>query len=1177
MSERIFRFWSRFSKYTSGLAIAFGVMVLTGWALHIQRLKGIIPGQVAVKANSGICFLLLGVALWLAVSGGRGRFARVTSGLLALLASFIGLLSFLEYWKGWDLGIDQLLFTAGSDDFPGSVRLALMSPVAAADFFLLGIAIAVVNVKGRWWHVLQTSLSSVAAVAAMFGILDFVIDPQHTHTHIAPITALILFLVSFAVLCPRTDVGLGALLLSKTMGGMLCRRLLPASILIPIAISWLRWRGQQSGLFSDWTGLVIMTISSGILLAGLTVWTAFAIDRADAERSKAEASVRSLAAIVNSSNDAIIGKTLDGIVTSWNPSAEATYGYSADEMIGQPVSRIVPPDRLDEFHGLLQRLRNGETIRYYETERVRKDGRRIPVSVSISPLKDEAGKIVGASTIARDITERKEADEELRRVSRYSRSLIEASLDPLVTISKEGKITDVNEATEKATGFGRERLIGSDFCDYFTEPEKAREGYDHVFKEGLVRDYPLAIRNRSGSVLNVLYNATVFNDADGEVEGVFAAARDITERKRAEEEAIAARGRLALAMSAAKAGSFEWNIVSNVDVWSPEKEVLYGLRPGQFNGTHQDWEAFVLPEDLPQVKAQVEVALRTGDFASEFRIRRRDNGEIRWMSSRAKVVFDDAQSPLRMVGINLDITERKQAEEKLVEASRYARSLIEASLDPLVTISADGKITDVNQATVKVTGITRERLIGSDFSEYFTEPEKARQGYRKAFTSGLVRDYSLTLRHISGTAMDVLYNATVFRNALGEVEGVFAAARDVTDLKRTEQELRLSRERLALALKAGHSGTFDWDMQNNVNLWTPEVEEVHGLAPEEFGGTFEDWEALVVPEDLPAAKACIESSLRTGEFVGDWRIRRRNDAQIRWITARAKVLNDDKGKPWRMIGLNMDVTERKQAEEEVRRLNSELEQRVVQRTAQLEAANKELEAFTYSVSHDLRAPLRHISGFSKILAEEFAGSLPPEAQHHVQRIQEGTRRMGQLVDDLLNLGRVGRKELSLQVAGLRSIVDEVIQNLKSDIGDRNLEWQIRDLPYVECDTALMRQVFQNLLSNALKFTRPRARALIEIGQEQRDGLSIVYVRDNGVGFSMKYADKLFGVFQRLHRAEDFEGTGVGLATVQRIIQKHGGRIWAEAELDKGASFYFTLGSSQSSEEISKSMGAGVNS
>ena len=237
--------------------------------------------------------------------------------------------------------------------------------------------------------------------------------------------------------------------------------------------------------------------------------------------------------------------------------------------------------------------------------------------------------------------------------------------------------------------------------------------------------------------------------------------------------------------------------------------------------------------------------------------------------------------------------------------------------------------------------------------------------------------------------------------------------------------------------------------------------------------------------------------------------------------------------------------------EELRHVNSELADSI-----------KELEAFTYSVSHDLRAPLRHISGFSKILTEEFGAGLPPDARHHLQRIEEGTRRMGMLVDDLLNLARVGRRELSVQVAGLQSVVDEVISGLKPDLAGRQVEWRISSLPYVECDPGLMKQVFQNLLSNAVKFTRPRAQAVIEVGQEEQDGRTVIYVRDNGVGFSMKYADKLFGVFQRLHRPEDFEGTGVGLATVQRIIQKHGGRIWAMGELDKGATFYFTLGNDE---------------
>ena len=371
-----------------------------------------------------------------------------------------------------------------------------------------------------------------------------------------------------------------------------------------------------------------------------------------------------LASIVESSDDAIITKTSNGIITSWNSGAEKIYGYSAKEVLGRPISILLPHGQTDEVPAILERIKRGESIHHYETVRKRRDGQLIHVSVSISPVKDKEGLIIGASTIARDITAdvlaRRQAEDKLGAASQYARSLIEASVDPLVTISPDGKITDVNEATIKVTGNGREELIGTDFSNYFTEPEKAREGYQQVFAKGFVTDYPLTIRHKNGRLTDVLYNASVYKDTRGNVLGVFAAARDVTLQK---------------------------------------------------------------------------------------------------------------------------------------QSSQYARSLIEASLDPLVTISPDGKITDVNKATIEVTGIGREELIGTDFSNYFTEPEKAREGYQQVFAKGFVTDYPLTIRHRDGRLTDVLYNASVYKDTRGNVLGVFAAARDVTARKRAEEELAEQRRR----------------------------------------------------------------------------------------------------------------------------------------------------------------------------------------------------------------------------------------------------------------------------------------------------------------------------------------------------------------------------------------------
>jgi light-regulated signal transduction histidine kinase (bacteriophytochrome) len=249
-----------------------------------------------------------------------------------------------------------------------------------------------------------------------------------------------------------------------------------------------------------------------------------------------------------------------------------------------------------------------------------------------------------------------------------------------------------------------------------------------------------------------------------------------------------------------------------------------------------------------------------------------------------------------------------------------------------------------------------------------------------------------------------------------------------------------------------------------------------------------------------------------------------------------------------------DISDRKQHEEEIRKLNAELNVRI----AELAVSNRELEAFSYSVSHDLRAPLRQIDGFSSILLKGASEHLTPDHRQCLQQIREGTRHMGQLVDALLNFSRLGKQEIRREHVDLNAISRQLVNELQAETNGRDIRWDIAEMPVIEGDKALLRQAIWNLFSNAVKFTRTRDRAIIEIGMHQQDGKRVFFVRDNGVGFDMKYSDKLFGVFQRFHLQDDFEGTGVGLANVQRIILKHGGTIWANAEPERGATFYFTL-------------------
>ncbi len=311
---------------------------------------------------------------------------------------------------------------------------------------------------------------------------------------------------------------------------------------------------------------------------------------------------------------------------------------------------------------------------------------------------------------------------------------------------------------------------------------------------------------------------------------------------------------------------------------------------------------------------------------------------------------------------------------------------------------------------------------------------------------------------------------------------------------------------------------------------------------------------LTVPDLREMAPARVHQALERGAQF-EWRHRRKDGSELTVeIAAQGFAWHGER----RVLSSVRDITERKQAEEEIRRLNENLERLVEERTAQLEMANRDLEAFSYSVSHDLRAPLRAIDGFSRILLEDCAPALDSEAQRLLNVVRSNTVKMAQLIDDLLTFSRTSRMEMRATEVDMTQLAREVADELLAQEPGRTIDLRIGDLPPAYCDRAMMRQVFANLLSNALKFTRTREAAVIEVDGWMGNEENVYRVKDNGVGFDPQYAGKLFTVFQRLHRMEDFGGTGVGLALVHRIITRHGGRVWAESEPDKGAAFYFAL-------------------
>jgi PAS domain S-box-containing protein len=512
-------------------------------------------------------------------------------------------------------------------------------------------------------------------------------------------------------------------------------------------------------------------------------------------------------------------------------------------------------------------------------------------------------------------------------------------------------------------------------------------------------------------------------------------------------------------------------------------------------------------------------------------------------------------------------------------------AVVDSSDDAIISKSLDGTITSWNRGAEIIFGYTALEAVGQPMLMLIPPGRVEEESDILArIRRGESVDHFETVRvRKDGRTIDISTTISPIKDSNGAIVGASTIARDITGRKQTETRLaaqtaELSRQAeellrsqqalenqtlmLQSVLDSMAEGLVAADEQGKFILWNPAAVKILGMGAVNLPS--QEWTAhyglylgdMVTPfptDQLPLARAIRGESCFTEMFVRNPKVE-----QGTWIEVGGGPLKDKNGVVRGGVVAFRDVTQSKAAEREIRKLYEELEEKVAERTSQLAAANQELEAFTYSVSHDLRAPLRHIGGFSKILIEDFGPRMGAEARQHLQRIADGVQRMGLLVDELLNLARVGRHAVNLQTTELNSVIEDVISLLQPETQDRVVEWKIPELPPVECDPILIRQVFQNLLANALKFTRTREQAVIEISCRRKNGQMVIAVRDNGVGFDMKYSDKLFGVFQRLHRAEDFEGTGIGLATVQRIIRKHGGRVWAEAELDKGATFYFTL-------------------
>ncbi len=833
-------------------------------------------------------------------------------------------------------------------------------------------------------------------------------------------------------------------------------------------------------------------------------------------------------------------------------------------ILGKHVEEVIGASAYRSVSRYIDRVLDGEAV-HYEMEVSLPDGER-SVSAIYVPDAGTDGRIRGFFSLIHDVTEQKQAREEQRL---WADAFEGCAHGIAISDPNTNRIVVCNPAFANMHKCRAEDIVGSAILNLYlpADHEHVRRNLQKADQIGYVSfEASMKRRSQDRSVFPVQVDVVSVLGEDGEILHRVLTAQDITEHKQAEEnlrrfQLLSEHSRdIILFMGYHDGHILEANAAA-LQAYGYSRDEFLSL-------TIRDLRA---RDTVGLTATQMEEA-EAGGILFETHHQRKDGTTFPVEVSSQGATIGGVRT---LISIVRDITERKTAEKALTESEARFRSLFEQSADAILLLE-NGVFTDCNRATVHMMrAANKQELLSlhpSQLSPQYqpdgrSSIEKADEMIRIALEQGSHR-FEWIHRRLDGSDFPVEVLLTSI--ATKDRQVIHTVWREITERKQIEQALQAAHDELERKVQERTAALSEANallqalmdnMPDHIYFKDTESRFIRNSRSQANLLGLNDPSEAVGKTDFDffphAAKSYAEEQevMRSGIPLVDfeeWVVW--PDSREMWVSTTKMPLRNAEGETIGIFGISRDITERKRAEQSIRQLNTDLEKQA----EQLQAANKELEAFSYSVSHDLRAPLRAIDGYTRILVEDYESILDDEGKRICGVISREARRMGQLIDDLLAFSRLGRKEMYSSRIDMKALAASVFNELIKEEQRENIDFVLGDVSITEGDSSLLRQVWVNLLSNAIKFTSKKEQAVIEVGSQENGDETVYYVRDNGAGFDMEYGNKLFGVFQRLHSESEFSGTGVGLAIVQRIIRRHDGRVWAEGQVEKGATFYFAL-------------------